>query len=147
MTKLLARGYCVGMFSSRRIQGRVALDGVKVKANAGKRKAMSYGRMEEKEKQLREEVKGLPARAEAADADEANPRGEAGVAAAGAGEGGGRRQADRRGPTKGKGSMQFHGPGIADHEGGRWFCAGPQCAGGGGAELPTDWGAGGYAGH
>ena len=123
MTKLLARGYCVGMFSSRRIQtrvaediafralaagnepdfrtisdfrkihpraleglfeqvlkiapqagaiqvGRVALDGAKVKANAGKRKAMSYGRMEEKEKQLREEVKGLPARAEAADAEE-----------------------------------------------------------------------------
>src|SRR5260370_42508548 len=36
--------------------GRVALDGSKVKANASKHKAMSYGRMEETEKRLREEV-------------------------------------------------------------------------------------------
>jgi transposase len=33
--------------------GRVALDGTKLKANASKHKAMSYDRMQEKEKQLR----------------------------------------------------------------------------------------------
>jgi len=123
MTKLLIYGYCVGVYSSRRIQkrlmediafkvlaagnepdfrtisdfrkihlsaleslfeqvlkialeagamkvGRVALDGTKVKANASKHKAMSYGRMKEKEKQIREEVKQLLAQAEAADRDE-----------------------------------------------------------------------------
>jgi transposase len=123
MTKLLIYGYCVGVFSSRKIEkriqedipfkvlaagnepdfrtisefrrihlkaleglfeqvlqialeagamkvGRVALDGTKVKANASKHKAMSYGRMQEKEKQLREEVKNLLEQAEAADAAE-----------------------------------------------------------------------------
>ena len=123
MTKLLVYGYCVGVFSSRRIQkrlqedigfkvlaagnepdfrtisdfrkihlkaleslfeqvlkialeagavkvGRVALDGTKVKANASKHKAMSYGRMQEKEQQIREEVKQLLAQAEAADLEE-----------------------------------------------------------------------------
>src|SRR6202140_3161435 len=103
MTKVLLYGYCVGVFSSRRIEkrlvedvafrilaagnqpnfrtisdfrklnltaleelfrqvlritletgtmklGRVALDGSKVKANASKHKAMSYGRMRETEK-------------------------------------------------------------------------------------------------
>ena len=39
--------------------GRVSLDGTKVKANASKHKAMSYGRMGEKEKLLRDEVRGL----------------------------------------------------------------------------------------
>ena len=123
MTKILFYGYCVGVFSSRRIQkrlvediafrvlaagnqpdfrtisdfrkihlqtlqglfeqvlkialeagamkvGRVALDGTKVKANASKHKAMSYGRMQEKEKQIREEVKQLLAQAEVADREE-----------------------------------------------------------------------------
>ncbi len=123
MTKLLFYGYCVGVFSSRRIQtrvaediafrvlaagnepdfrtisdfrkihlqaleglfeqvlkialqagaikvGRVVLDGTKVKANASKHKAMSYERMREKEKQLREEVKKLLAQAEATDSEE-----------------------------------------------------------------------------
>jgi len=37
----------------------VALDGSKVKANASKHKAMSYGRMEETKKRLREEVQEL----------------------------------------------------------------------------------------
>jgi transposase len=37
--------------------GRVALDGTKVKANASKHKAMSHGKMLEKEKQLDEELK------------------------------------------------------------------------------------------
>jgi transposase len=123
MTKVLIYGYCVGVFSSRRIQkrlvedvafrvlaagnqpdfrtlsdfrklhlealqglfdqvlqislaagklklGRVALDGSKVKANASKHKAMSYGRMPEIQKRLREEVKTLLQAAEAADAEE-----------------------------------------------------------------------------
>jgi transposase len=123
MTKILVYGYCVGVFSSRRIQkrlvedvafrvlaagnqpdfrtisdfrklhlkaleelfkqvlrlalevgalklGRVALDGSKVKANASKHKAMSYGRMEETEKRLREEVQELLKQAEAVDQEE-----------------------------------------------------------------------------
>ena len=123
MTKVLLYGYCVGVFSSRRIErrlvediafrvlaagnqpnfrtisdfrkihlvtleglfeqvlkialeagamkvGRVAVDGTKVKANASKHKAMSYDRMQEKEKQLKAEVKQLLAQAEAADAAE-----------------------------------------------------------------------------
>ena len=50
--------------------GRVALDGTKLKANASKHKAMSYGRMKEKQRQLKAEVKQLLAQAEAADAAE-----------------------------------------------------------------------------
>jgi transposase len=50
--------------------GRVALDGTKVKASASKHKAMSYGRMQEKEKEIRAEVKGMLARAQAADEEE-----------------------------------------------------------------------------
>lgn len=123
LTKVLVYAYCVGVFSSRKIQrrliedvpfrvlaagnepdfrtiadfrkrhlaalkgffeqvlrlarelgaprvGRVAVDGSKVKANASKHKAMSYGRMRDKEQQLRDEVKHLLAQAEAADAAE-----------------------------------------------------------------------------
>jgi len=123
MTKILLYGYCVGVFSSRRIQkrlvedvafrvlaagnepdfrtisdfrklhlkaleelfqqmlrltletgmmklGRVALDGSKLKGNASKHKAMSYGRMKETEKRLREEVRKLLNQAEAADKEE-----------------------------------------------------------------------------
>jgi transposase len=123
MTKILLYGYCVGVFSSRRIQkrlvedvafrvlaagnqpdfrtiadfrklhlkaleelfrqmlrltletgmmklGRVAVDGSKVKGNASKHKAMSYGRMKETEKRLREEVRKLLKQAEAADQEE-----------------------------------------------------------------------------
>jgi transposase len=50
--------------------GRVALDGTKVKANASKHRAMSYGRMKEKQQQLRQEVKQLLAEAEATDEEE-----------------------------------------------------------------------------
>jgi hypothetical protein len=50
--------------------GRVSLDGTKLKANASKHKAMSYGRMKEKQQQLKEEVKQLLAAAEAAEAAE-----------------------------------------------------------------------------
>lgn len=123
LTKVLVYAYCVGVFSSRKIQrrlvediafrvlaagnapdfrtiadfrkmhlpalkgffeqvlalardlgtlrvGRVAIDGSKVKANASKHKAMSYGRMNDKRQQLRDEVQGLLAQAEAADAAE-----------------------------------------------------------------------------
>jgi transposase len=123
LTKVLVYAYCVGVFSSRRIQrrlvedvafrvlaagnapdfrtiadfrkrhlavlqgffeqvlrlarelgaprvGRVALDGSKVKANASKHKAMSYGRMRDKQHQLRDEVTQLLAQAEATDAAE-----------------------------------------------------------------------------
>jgi len=52
--------------------GHVALDGTKVKANASKHRAMSYGRMDERERQLREEV-GRWFR-EAADVDEEEDR-------------------------------------------------------------------------
>jgi transposase len=50
--------------------GHVALDGTKVRANASKHKAMSYGRMEEKERELAAEVARLLAEAEAADTAE-----------------------------------------------------------------------------
>lgn len=47
--------------------GRVALDGTKVRANASKRKAMSYARMSKKEKVLADEVSALLAQAERID--------------------------------------------------------------------------------
>jgi len=50
--------------------GHVAIDGTKLQANASKHKAMSYNRMEEKEKQLRAEVERLLALAEETDAAE-----------------------------------------------------------------------------
>ena len=50
--------------------GRVSLDGTKVRANASKHKAMSYGRAKEKQRQLRKEVKELLAQAAAADEEE-----------------------------------------------------------------------------
>lgn len=50
--------------------GRVALDGTKVRANASKRKAMSYARMTEKQKVLAAEVSALLLEAEQVDKDE-----------------------------------------------------------------------------
>ena len=50
--------------------GRVAIDGTKIKANASKHKAMSYGRMQQEEQRLRQEVAELLRRAEAADREE-----------------------------------------------------------------------------
>jgi len=50
--------------------GRVALDGTKVRANASRRKAMSYARMSEKQKILAAEVSALLAEAEQIDHDE-----------------------------------------------------------------------------
>ena len=50
--------------------GHVALDGTKVRANASKHKAMSYGRMKEREAQLSAEVAKLLRRAREVDDDE-----------------------------------------------------------------------------
>jgi Transposase and inactivated derivatives len=50
--------------------GHIALDGTKVKANASKHKAMSYGRMVTEEARLQAEVQALLQQAEAADARE-----------------------------------------------------------------------------
>jgi hypothetical protein len=50
--------------------GHVALDGTKIKANASKHKAMSYGRMEERAAELEAEVAKWLGTAEAADAEE-----------------------------------------------------------------------------
>ena len=45
--------------------GRVSVDGTKVRANASKRKAMSYGRMVKEEPRLEEEIRALKAEIEA----------------------------------------------------------------------------------
>src|SRR5271165_3804508 len=50
--------------------GQVSLDGTKVKANASKHKAMSYGRMLESERRLKQEVREWFKQAEAIDASE-----------------------------------------------------------------------------
>jgi transposase len=50
--------------------GHVALDGTKLKANTSKHKAMSYGRMRQREAQLTEEIARLVEQAEAQDAAE-----------------------------------------------------------------------------
>ncbi len=50
--------------------GMVALDGTKVKAQASKHKAMSYGRMKEQEQKLTQEIEALLERARETDAQE-----------------------------------------------------------------------------
>jgi transposase len=50
--------------------GRIAVDGTKIKANASKHKAMSYGRMKKTEERLKEEVRQLLEQAEATDQEE-----------------------------------------------------------------------------
>src|SRR6266446_6531803 len=50
--------------------GALAVDGTKVKANASKHKAMSYGRMRDEAVRLREQITALTAQAEASDAAE-----------------------------------------------------------------------------
>lgn len=50
--------------------GRIGIDGTKIKANASKRKAMSYGRMQERERQLKAEIVELTRQAEQQDATE-----------------------------------------------------------------------------
>ena len=65
-TQALALCQAAGMVTL----GRVALDGTKLRANASRRKAMSYARMSEKEKILADEVSQLLAQAEAIDNSE-----------------------------------------------------------------------------
>lgn len=48
--------------------GTLVLDGTKIKANASKHKAMSYGRMRSEEKRLKREIRAITARAEEEDA-------------------------------------------------------------------------------
>jgi len=50
--------------------GHVALDGTKIKANASKHKAMSYGRMKQEEVRLNEEIETLVREAERLDLNE-----------------------------------------------------------------------------
>jgi transposase len=50
--------------------GTLAIDGTKVKANASKHKAMSYGRMRDEERRLREQIAALTTHAEATDTAE-----------------------------------------------------------------------------
>jgi len=50
--------------------GHVALDGTKIKANASKHKAMSYGRMKKTKDELEKEIQGLLKTAEAVDKEE-----------------------------------------------------------------------------
>ena len=50
--------------------GHIALDGTKLKANASKHKAMSYGRMKQEEERLEGEIDELMQQAEAADIEE-----------------------------------------------------------------------------
>jgi hypothetical protein len=50
--------------------GRVAVDGTKIKANASKHKAMSYGRMQEKETAIQRQVREILERAEQIDREE-----------------------------------------------------------------------------
>lgn len=55
--------------------GHIALDGTKIKANASRHKAMSYGRMLKEEKRLTEEIQQLLEKAEAVDRQEDNEYG------------------------------------------------------------------------
>ena len=50
--------------------GKLSIDGTKVRANASKRKAMSYGRMGEEERRLEGEIEALLNRARETDAEE-----------------------------------------------------------------------------
>ena len=55
--------------------GHIALDGTKIKANASRHKAMSYGRMLQEENRLAEEIRQLLAKAETIDEQEDNEYG------------------------------------------------------------------------
>ena len=50
--------------------GKLSIDGTKVRANASKRKAMSYGRMRAEERRLQEEIEALLKQARDTDAEE-----------------------------------------------------------------------------
>jgi transposase len=55
--------------------GHIALDGTKVKANASRHKAMSYGRIKQEEKRLQQEIRQLLEKAEVIDEQEDNEYG------------------------------------------------------------------------
>ncbi len=55
--------------------GQIALDGTKIKANASRHKAMSYGRMIKEEKRLKQEIRQLLEKAETIDEQEDNEYG------------------------------------------------------------------------
>jgi transposase len=145
--------------------GRVAIDGSKVKANASKHKAMSYGRMKEKERELREEVRRLLCEADRQDqAEDARygrdrtgeelpeelrrreSRLERIRKARRALEQEARRQAQEAGkePAKPEDKKQYNftDPQIAHHERERWVCAGVQLPDRSGRELSVDRGSG-----
>jgi transposase len=52
--------------------GTIAVDGTKVRANASRHKAMSYGHMQKKERELKEQIAALLSRAQATDEAEKN---------------------------------------------------------------------------
>ncbi len=52
--------------------GTIGVDGTKIKANASRHKAMSYNRMQKAERELKEQIDALLAKAKAADAAERN---------------------------------------------------------------------------
>ncbi|WP_273673013.1 hypothetical protein [Janthinobacterium fluminis] len=52
--------------------GMIGVDGTKIKANASRHKAMSYDRMQQAERALKEQVDALLAKARVADAAERN---------------------------------------------------------------------------
>ena len=56
--------------------GRLGIDGTKVRANASRRKAMSYGRMREREKQLKAEIDEMLKKARREDREEDSRYGE-----------------------------------------------------------------------
>ena len=223
MTTMLIYAYCVGVFSSRKMQrrlvedvafrvlaagnqpdfrtisdfrklhlealeglfqqvlritlaagmiklGRVALDGSKVKANASKHKAMTYARMKETERRLRQEVRQLLEQAEAVDAEEdarygRDRRGDELPAelarretriqrireAKRALEERARAEAENEGecgrsPTEAEDAIQLHRPGIAHHERAGGLRAGLQHSDRGRAELAADRGPDSHAG-
>ena len=57
--------------------GHVSLDGSKFKANRSKHKAMSYGRLKQREQELCEEIEAMMARAHAQDEEEDRDSGNA----------------------------------------------------------------------
>jgi predicted metal-dependent hydrolase len=130
---------------------------------------MSYDRMKEKERQIRAEVRALLAQAEATDAAEdaqsgAEQRGDELPEelqrretrlkkireAKRALEERARQKAEAEGKpaeesetgqARRQGSVQFHGSGVAPHEGWRWLRSRLECAGGSRAGIAVDRGA------
>ena len=76
MIKVLLYGYATGVCWSRKLArecgpvklGRIAADGIKVKANASRHKAMSYKRMQEAQAQLQAQINALIEQVSQADA-------------------------------------------------------------------------------